>query len=152
MSHTSGFSDNSAAGREGDAPPIPCLRCGLCCTRYQVLVYPVEARRLADHLGLSPDVFRSRYADRRWQASGSLLMRHQSAACVFLERRGKQAVCLVHSVKPQACQDWTPSLFRHDCREGLAELWGLTVGDSGELAGDEAKLGEFRAFLMTLEA
>ena len=32
------------------SPLIPCFRCGVCCTRYQVRLSLVEARRIADQL------------------------------------------------------------------------------------------------------
>ena len=42
---------------------IPCFRCGVCCTRYQVRLSLVEARQIADELGFDWDEWLDRYVD-----------------------------------------------------------------------------------------
>ncbi len=100
---------------------IPCFRCGVCCTRYQVRLSLVEARQIADDLGFDWDEWLDRYVDQRWPGTDSFLLRHCNGACVFLERIEARNVtrCLIQSFKPSACREWTPSLYRRDCQEGL---------------------------------
>ena len=82
----------------------------------------------------------------------SFLLRHWNGACVFLERieARKLTRCLIHSFKPSACREWTPSLYRRDCQEGLIKYWGLTVSPSGQFEGSQQKLPEFYSFLESL--
>jgi hypothetical protein len=45
-------------GERGSEPkelPIPCFRCGVCCTRYQVRLSLVETKQIADELGFDWD-------------------------------------------------------------------------------------------------
>ena len=44
---------------------IPCFRCGVCCTKYQVRLSLVEARQIADELGFDWDEWLDRYVDQR---------------------------------------------------------------------------------------
>ena len=102
---------------------IPCFRCGVCCTRYQVRLSLVEARRIANELGLAWDEWLDLYVDQRWPGTDSFLLRHCNGACVFLERIEASNVtrCLIQSFKPYACREWTPSLYRWECQEGLVK-------------------------------
>jgi len=108
-------------GGETKELSIPCFRCGVCCTRYQVRLSLVEARQIADELGFDWDEWLDRYVDQRWPGTDSFLLRHCNGACVFLERIEARNVtrCLIQSFKPSACREWTPSLYRRDCQEGL---------------------------------
>lgn len=130
---------------------IPCLRCGECCSRYRVRLDAVEAHRLADELGLTREEFWSRYADRQWSTERSLLLRQESWGCPFLEWHtvggGKQASCRIHAFRPIACREWMPSLYRRECRSGIAKRWGITVNASGELEGPDDKIKEFLSYL-----
>jgi len=100
---------------------IPCFRCGVCCTRYQVRLSLEEAQQIANELGLAWDEWLDLYVDQRWPGTDSFLLRHCNGACVFLERIEARNVtcCLIQSFKPSACREWTPSLYRQDCQEGL---------------------------------
>ena len=136
---------------QGEAP-IVCFRCGACCIRYQVCLTPVEARRIADDLRLPLMLFLERYVDHHWYGLESFLLRQHDGACVFLEHTedNKKTKCLIHSMKPAACREWTPSLYRRECREGLVKYWQLTVSPSGQLEGAEEKLGDFHSFIESL--
>jgi len=138
-----------SSGRE--EPPTVCFRCGVCCTKYRVRLTLVEARRIAEGLGLTLDMFLDRYADQRWHQFESLLLSQQNGACVFLEQAGMSKTrCVIHHLKPLACQEWTPSLYSRECREGLSKYWGLTVSPSGQFEGPEEKLRDFHCFIESL--
>ncbi len=132
---------------------IPCFRCGVCCTKYQVRLSLVEARQIADELGFDWDEWLDRYVDQRWPGTDSFLLRHCNGACVFLERIEARNVsrCLIHSFKPSACREWTPSLYRRDCKEGLAQRWGLTVNPLGQIEGSRQKLLDFYSCIESVE-
>jgi hypothetical protein len=53
-------------------------------------------------------------------------------------------------VKPAHCREWTPSLYRRECRDGLAKYWKLTVSPAGQLEGTEEKLRDFHSFVESL--
>ncbi len=108
---------------------IPCFRCGVCCTRYQVRLSLVEARQIADELGFDWDKWIDGYVDQRWPGTDSFLLRHCNGACVFLERieAGNMTRCLIQSFKPSACREWKPSLYRRDCQEGLIKQGKLRI-------------------------
>jgi len=139
-------------GREPKELSILCFRCGVCCTRYQVRLSLVEARQIADEFGFDWDEWLDRYVDQRWPGTDSFLLRHCNGACVFLERIETRDVtrCLIHSFKPSACREWTPSLYRRDCQEGLVKYWQLTVSRSGQLEGAKEKLRDFHSFIESL--
>lgn len=130
---------------------IVCFRCGVCCSNYQVRLSLVEARRVTDELGLAFDEWLERYVDKYWQRPDSFLLRQRNGACVFLEqvKGSNKTSCLIHNVKPMACLEWTPSLYRRECQEGLVKYWSLTVSPSGQLEGSEEKLRDFNSFLET---
>jgi Fe-S-cluster containining protein len=112
----------------------------------------IEARRIADGLGLLWEKFLASYVDQRWADQESFLLCQRDGMCVFLEQaEGKnKATCLIHPFKPSSCVDWTPSLFRRECREGLAQLWGLDVNILGEIQGPEEAIRSFHSFLESL--
>jgi hypothetical protein len=99
VSEASGFNVSHVNERGGESKElsIPCFRCGVCCTRYQVRLSLVEARQIADELGLDWDEWLDRYVDQRWPGTDSFLLRHCNGACVFLERIESRNVtrCLV---------------------------------------------------------
>ena len=131
---------------------IPCLRCGECCSAYQVRLTPVEARRIADELAMVWDDFVARYTDPRWPGTRSLLLRQEKGACVFLERstEKQQTRCLIQPFKPASCLEWTPSLQQRECQAGLRKRWGLSVSPSGQLVGTEENRRRFQSFLEAL--
>jgi Fe-S-cluster containining protein len=132
--------------------PIPCLRCGECCRRYQVRLDSAEAQRIAGELRLTLEDFRDRYADRRWPGERSLLVRQEHSCCPFLERSGENGdeLCGIHSFKPLSCREWTPGLDRRECQAGLARRWGIIVDSSGELKGPDERMRDLRLFMDSL--
>lgn len=106
-------------GRFTDEEAIPCFRCGVCCRRWQPLLGPTEAKRLAAFLGLTLESFLSQYArpypldDERHQ------LLERDGGCIFLRFEEGLAGCAVHEARPQACRDWDASLARRECLDGL---------------------------------
>jgi Fe-S-cluster containining protein len=102
--------------------PIPCFRCGICCTCYQAPLTPEDIDNIASALGISRSKCISRYALKVPIKEGYLL-KHTKKGCVFLawDADGK-ARCTIHPLRPKACREWTPSLSKPECLEGLAEL------------------------------
>lgn len=86
-------------------PAIACFRCGECCRKYQVRLSLIEARRVADGLGLAFDEWLHRYVDKCWQRPESFVLRRRNGARVFLEQAegSNKSRCLIHHVKPSAC-------------------------------------------------
>jgi Fe-S-cluster containining protein len=130
-------------------PDITCFRCGECCRRYQAPFNRLEAARLADYLDLSLEDFLTAHADPRWPGVDSFLVKHQGGGCRLLRQQGREYLCAVHEVKPQACRDWAASFSQPECRRGLKEHWGLTVGEDGEPQGapeDTEAFKEYQAY------
>ena len=102
--------------------PIPCFRCGVCCTCYHPPLAREDIDNIASALGISRSKCISRYAVKVPIKEGYLL-KHAKKGCVFLawDEDGK-ARCTVHPWRPKACREWTPSLAKPECREGLARL------------------------------
>ena len=136
-----------------DSVSLPCFCCGICCVRFQVRLSLAEAQSIADELGITRGEFISKYADPRWPGTDSFLLRQDDGACVFLapETGSKQRHCRIHSFRSLACRDWTPSLYRRECQEGLARYWGLAVSPRGKLRGPGGKIRSWQQFLKALE-
>jgi Fe-S-cluster containining protein len=102
--------------------PIPCFRCGICCTCYQPPLTIEDVDNIASALGISRSKCVSKYAHKAPIKEGYVLKRTEKG-CVFLawDADGK-ARCAIYSSRPKACQEWTPSLAKPECREGLARL------------------------------
>jgi len=102
--------------------PIPCFRCGICCTCLQAPLTSQDIDNIASALGISRSKCISKYALKVPIKEGYLL-KHTRNACVFLawDADGK-ARCTIHPSRPKACREWTPSLSRPECLEGLAKL------------------------------
>jgi Fe-S-cluster containining protein len=102
--------------------PIPCFRCGICCTCYQAPLTPEDIENIASALGISRSKCISKYAVKVPIKEGHLLKRTKKG-CVFLawDADGK-ARCAVYLSRPKACREWTPSLSKPECLEGLAKL------------------------------
>ncbi|MGQ9546611.1 MAG: YkgJ family cysteine cluster protein [Dehalococcoidia bacterium] len=102
--------------------PIPCFRCGICCTCYQPSLTTKDIDNIASALGISRPKCVSRYAHRVPTKEGYLL-KHTKKGCVFLARDADgKARCTIYASRPKACREWTPSLSKPECREGLAKL------------------------------
>jgi Fe-S-cluster containining protein len=102
--------------------PIPCFRCGICCTSYQAPLTTEDIDNIASALGISSSKCISRYALKLPIKEGYLLKRTEKG-CIFLawDADGK-ARCTIHPSRPKACREWTPSLSKPECRKGLANL------------------------------
>ena len=102
--------------------PIPCFRCGICCTCYRAPLTPEDIDNIASALGISRSKCISRYAVKVPIKEGYLL-KHTKKGCIFLawDADGK-ARCTIHPSRPKACREWTPSLSKPECREGLAKF------------------------------
>jgi Fe-S-cluster containining protein len=102
--------------------PIPCFRCGICCTCHQPPLTPEDIENIASALGISRSKCISRYA-RKVPIKEGYLLKHTKEGCVFLawDVDGK-ACCTIHPSRPKACREWTPSLAKPECLEGLAKL------------------------------
>lgn len=133
-------------------PFVPCFRCGVCCTKYKVRLDLPEARRFADGLGLNWYTFLDNYIEPLWTGADNFFLRQQNGACIFLKQTNEphRTICLVHGFKPSACRDWTPSLYRCECQQGLAKLWGLSVDTEGGICGPADRIQSFQFFLESL--
>ena len=102
--------------------PIPCFRCGICCTCYQAPLEPEDIENIASAMGISGSEFISSYALKVPIKEGYLLKRTEKG-CVFLAwDEDEKACCTIYPSRPKACREWTPSLSRPECLEGLAKL------------------------------
>ncbi len=102
--------------------PIPCFRCGVCCTSYHPPVTLEEIDNIASGLGISRRRCISKYTVKVPTKEGYLL-KHTEKGCAFLtwDIDGK-ACCAIHPWRPKACREWTPSLSKPECLEGLTRL------------------------------
>jgi Fe-S-cluster containining protein len=102
--------------------PIPCFRCGICCTCYQPPLTTKDIDNIASALGISRAKCISKYAVKVPIKEGYLLKRTEKG-CVFLawDADGK-ARCTIYPSRPKACREWTSSLAKPECVEGLAKL------------------------------
>jgi Fe-S-cluster containining protein len=98
--------------------PMPCQRCGVCCTRYQAYAGPDEIERIIAWLGITPDDWQNLYNDPRWEYGNSRLIRHVNGACAFLKYQNRLATCAIYAVRPACCAAWQPGPDKKECREG----------------------------------
>lgn len=102
--------------------PIPCFRCGICCTCYQPPLLPEDIESIASALGISRSECISSYALKVPTKEGYLL-RKTGRGCVFLSLdEDEKARCAIYPSRPQACREWQPSLSQPACVKGLARL------------------------------
>jgi len=102
--------------------PIPCFRCGICCTCYRPPLTTEDMDNIASALGISRSKCISKYA-RKAPIKEGYLLKHTIKGCAFLgwDPDGR-ARCTIYPSRPKACREWTPSLAKPECREGLAKL------------------------------
>jgi len=102
--------------------PIPCFRCGICCTCYNPPLTTHEIGNIASALGISRSKCISRYA-RKAPIKEGYLLKQTKKGCVFLtwDADGK-ARCAIYPLRPKACREWTPSVSKAECLQGLAKL------------------------------
>jgi Fe-S-cluster containining protein len=130
-----------------------CFRCGECCTRYQVLLDEYEIKQVAEYLGINPEKLLADYIDPRWPVPGKFLLKHHdNGGCIFLVHRGKEALCSIHTTKPKPCRDWTPSLSRKECSQGLGRVWGLAANENGDLCGAEHDITAFVEYIRSIQS
>ena len=129
---------------------IPCLCCGVCCSKFQPRLDLSEARTIAAHLGVNLERFLTDYTDPRWPGTRSLLLRHVNGACVFLRtsEEDKKKLCFIHSFKPSCCVEWKQGIDRSECLEGLKADWDLSVDYSGKICGPKEKIESFEKFIL----
>jgi Fe-S-cluster containining protein len=102
--------------------PIPCFRCGVCCTCYQPPLSREDIDNIASALGISRSKCIVKYAVDVPIKEGHLL-KHTKDGCVFLAWDGDgRARCTIHPSRPKACREWVPSLAKPACLEGLSRL------------------------------
>jgi Fe-S-cluster containining protein len=135
-----------------EAADIGCIRCGVCCKKYQPFLSLADTQEIADKLGVGWQQFKAEYADPRWPADDSILIRHRNGACPFLQTKDdiRQALCIIHSFKPLCCREWESRLEKADCREGLKAIWDLEIDSNGRVSGQDTQLDKFAAFLQSL--
>jgi Fe-S-cluster containining protein len=115
----------TAEGQEitvAEQAPIPCFRCGICCTCYQPPLTTRDIESIASALGISRSKCISKYAHKAPIKEGYLL-KYTKKGCVFLawDADGR-ARCIIHESRPKACREWVPSLSKPECLQGLARL------------------------------
>jgi uncharacterized protein len=144
-----GWEINTALAPAAEPTPIPCHRCGVCCERWQPLLTPVDAERLAGHLAMTLEQFLREYTsaypfdDEQW------LLRREGAGCVFLryEDSGvRRASCAVHAARPDVCRGWAAGLDKKECVRGIerfANAAGVVALDV--LYPSEAERTEFES-------
>src|SRR4030042_4267431 len=90
-----------------DGEIIPCLRCGVCCTRWQPQLDPEEVSVVAQHLGLSTEEFQRDCIAEHPRRFGLHLLRRDEGHCLFLAYKNDEAECTINAFKPVACCKWT---------------------------------------------
>jgi Fe-S-cluster containining protein len=128
---------------------LPCFRCGICCTGYQIYMYRDEANILAERLGITLMEFENDYLDPHWPGVDTVVIRHYAGRCPFLDQPADSimGLCRIHAFKPFCCREWHASLDRKECQQGLSRYWGLSVNESGELTGSPEDVLCFQTFL-----
>ena len=102
--------------------PIPCFRCGICCTCYYAPLTPEDINNITSALRIPRSKFISRYA-RKVPIKEGYLLKHTKEGCVFLAwDADAKARCTIYPSRPLACREWIPSLAKPECLEGLAKL------------------------------
>lgn len=130
---------------------LPCFRCGVCCSVYQVRISPFEARAIADSMGMDYWDWVGRYCDPRWSDPRSHLIRHDDRGCVFLDHSGGEvALCGIYRVRPASCRDWAAGVFKPACQEGLKRFWHVHVDSAGHLQGSSEALSRLYESLRLL--
>lgn len=131
----------------GDDKAIECFRCGFCCIGYHPRLSVEEIKSMGENLRISPDEFISRYVQ---VTQIGYLLQQTEYGCVFLdwENNGTRARCAIHSFRPEACRNWTPSLLRSECRDGLMRLRkDEKLLPAGDLYESQEQLEKFYASL-----
>ena len=108
------------------AKPVPCFRCGLCCTDYLVKLCGQDIALLSRGLGTTKTALFRKYVKK---TPVGPVLRQNGRECVFLSREGNGVTgCSMYNFRPEVCRNYLPSLLRPDCQQGLQRL-----GKSGKL-------------------
>ena len=146
--------ENSLADPGGQPSTVPfdCIRCGICCSIYQVRISREEATVLASHMSMEFYEWVGRFCDPRWYDPRSYLVRHEGGHCVFLKRGADERtyLCSVHEVRPSSCREWRAGLDKPECREGLRRYWSVRVDEDGNLLGTPTALSRLQRHLRSL--
>lgn len=141
-------SDGGESRLQTDELDLTCIRCGVCCTVYQVRIGRAEAGQIAESMGMDYWDWVGQYCDPRWSDPRSHLIRHDDRGCVFLSHSPEQgALCGIYRVRPSSCRDWAADALKPACQEGLRRFWNVTVDPAGRLQGSEDDLSRLQAFL-----
>jgi len=130
---------------------MPCLRCGTCCSKFDVRVTLEEAHLIVDTLGISWDEWMNGYINTRWPGTKTFILRRINNRCIFLKQQEEQLLCSIHSFKPSLCIEWKEGIHRKECRQGLKQRWGIIIDAAGNLNGTPQALQRYRSFLTSLD-
>lgn len=109
---------------------MTCLRCGVCCTKWQPPLDSREAEGIARFLDIPYATFLNDYLQKYPLKDDCYLVRRSNGACIFLNPEsssGGLASCAIHEHKPEACRLWNPGLEKRECQEGLRKRGTMTA-------------------------
>jgi len=109
-------------GSKSKENQMECRRCGVCCTKHQAFVTPMDIDRIVNYLGITVNDWEELYDDSRWQYSEYRLIRHVDGACAFLTFDKGLATCWIQAVKPECCANWQPGPEKAECKEGMEKV------------------------------
>jgi len=69
-----------------------------------VWVTPEELVQIAEYLKMTPEQFEVKYLQK--VGSRRTLIETRNYDCIFLQRDGDSARCLIYPVRPQQCRTW----------------------------------------------
>ncbi len=129
---------------------LPCIRCGICCSVYQVRISRAEAERIAKYLGIDYWNWVGRYHEPRWPDPASHLIKHDARGCVFLRRDQTDArfsLCGIYDARPDSCRNWNAGILKPACQEGLRRYWQVDVTCDGRMTGSCESLARLELFM-----
>lgn len=124
-----------------------CINCGTCCSKYLIRPGYLEARKIADGLGLQWDEFLQIYSDMSWPGPDKITFKRPGGRCVFLVQENEYTFkCGIHSFKPRGCIEWNADFHRPECQTGLKKYWDININSAGELVGSDEAIKKFLLF------
>lgn len=125
-------------------PAIPCFRCGECCVNRRPVLSKEDMIAMAQGLGMSLLRFYRKYIKEHPSKPEAYIFWQCEGDCPFLKRQGDETLCVINEFKPAACRAWTPSLWREECRTGLAKrLEGFDIMAPSEIYDSAEELAAF---------
>jgi Fe-S-cluster containining protein len=112
-----------------------------------------EAHELADNLGITWQQFADDYLDPRWPGKETVVVRQNSRlTCIFLDQPDGSVfgLCRIHAFKPVPCQNWRASPDKRECRQGLHNLWNLSINVEGKIEGSPEDIQCFETFIHSI--